>query len=58
MLAHDTQRRLRGLKSLVGNTPILAVEFLYRGEGRVLYAKADGAPTSRGQAPTGRIPFP
>jgi len=34
-------RRLRGLKSLIGNTPLLAINFRYRGEERVLYAKAE-----------------
>ena len=33
--------RFRGLKSLVGNTPLLAVDFRYRGRQRVLYAKAE-----------------
>ena len=37
------QRRssLSGLRSLVGNTPLLAIELAYRGEPRVLYAKAE-----------------
>ena len=34
-------RRIRGLKCLVGNTPLLALDFEYRGEKRVLYAKAE-----------------
>ena len=34
-------RRLAGLKSLIGNTPLLAVELVYRGERRVIYAKAE-----------------
>jgi len=34
-------RRLAGLRSLVGNTPLLAIELTYRGEQRVVYAKAE-----------------
>jgi len=33
--------RLRGLKHLVGNTPLLAIHFTFRGEQRVIYAKAE-----------------
>ena len=33
--------RLRRLSSLIGNTPLLAIEFLYRGEKRTIYAKAE-----------------
>jgi cysteine synthase len=35
------EQRLRGLGSLVGNTPLLAVEYVWRGERRVLYAKQE-----------------
>ena len=41
MLDQEIERRLRGLKSLVGNTPLLAVDFEYRGSPRTLYAKAE-----------------
>jgi cysteine synthase A len=34
-------RRLRGLGHLVGNTPLLVIDFAYRGEKRRLYAKAE-----------------
>ena len=34
-------RRLSDLGSLVGNTPLLAIEFRYKGADRVLYAKAE-----------------
>ena len=37
----SVKSRLAGLKSLVGNTPLLAVRFSYRGERRVIYAKAE-----------------
>lgn len=33
--------RLDSLHRLVGNTPMLAIEFLYRGQPRVLYAKQE-----------------
>jgi len=35
------ESRFKGLKRLVGNTPLLAVECLYRGEKRTIYAKAE-----------------
>ena len=35
--------RFRGLKNVTGNTPLLALRFRYRGEPRVLYAKAENA---------------
>jgi cysteine synthase A len=34
-------QRIEGLKSFVGNTPLLAIDFTYKGEKRVLYAKAE-----------------
>ncbi len=40
-LDRDVERRLLGLSRLVGNTPLLAIELRYRGERRVLYAKAE-----------------
>lgn len=33
--------RFRGLKNMVGNTPLLALHLLYRGEPRTIYAKAE-----------------
>jgi len=36
-----TERRIRGLKSLVGNTPLLAIDFTFRNEQRVIYTKAE-----------------
>lgn len=33
--------RVRGLKSLVGNTPLLAVDYTFRGRDHVLFAKAE-----------------
>lgn len=37
----DVHRRLSGIAHLVGNTPLLAVEFAFRGEERVVYAKPE-----------------
>jgi cysteine synthase A len=37
----DTATRIRGLASLVGNTPLLAIRLTFRGEERTLYAKAE-----------------
>ena len=37
----DIDLRLRGLSRLVGNTPLLAVDFRFRGDERTLYAKAE-----------------
>ena len=37
----DPSHRIRGLKSMVGNTPLLAIDLTYRGRRRVLYAKAE-----------------
>jgi len=36
-----TLSRFRGLGRMVGNTPMLAIEFTYRGEKRTLYAKSE-----------------
>jgi cysteine synthase A len=33
--------RFKGLARMVGNTPLLAIEFTYRGQPRVLYAKSE-----------------
>jgi cysteine synthase A len=37
----NIKRRIHGLRTMVGNTPLLAVDFKYRGEQHVLYAKAE-----------------
>jgi cysteine synthase A len=37
----EDQSRIRDLASLIGNTPLLAIEFRFRGEKRTLYAKAE-----------------
>jgi cysteine synthase A len=33
--------KIRGLSSLIGNTPLLELQFLYKGQKRVVYAKAE-----------------
>ena len=35
------KQRINGLSCLIGNTPLLAINFLYEGEERTLYAKAE-----------------
>ncbi|MBI9034858.1 MAG: PLP-dependent cysteine synthase family protein [Bacteroidales bacterium] len=37
----DTNNRIQGLSSLIGNTPLLAVRFKFKGEERTIYAKAE-----------------
>ncbi|MDR2804028.1 MAG: PLP-dependent cysteine synthase family protein [Dysgonamonadaceae bacterium] len=34
-------KRLLGLKSIIGNTPLLKINYQYRGKSRVIYAKAE-----------------
>lgn len=41
MDAIATDQRIRGLKSLIGNTPLLAIDYAFAGEQRTLYAKAE-----------------
>jgi cysteine synthase A len=36
-----TANRFKGLGRMVGNTPMLAIEFVFRGETRTLYAKSE-----------------
>ena len=38
---HDASARSRNLKHMIGNTPLLAIRYLYRGRERVIYAKAE-----------------
>lgn len=37
----EVKRRIQGLSSLIGNTPLLAVYFSYKGKDRVIYAKLE-----------------
>jgi cysteine synthase A len=41
MGSEDVSARVKGLSSLIGNTPLLALEFNYKGEPRIIYAKAE-----------------
>jgi cysteine synthase A len=34
-------KKFKGLRHLVGNTPLLAIQFLYKGKKRTLYAKSE-----------------
>ena len=40
-MTHDHQRRIRDLAPLIGNPPLLALDFKFRGEKRTIYAKAE-----------------
>jgi cysteine synthase len=40
-VTNDYPRRIRELASLIGNTPLLALEYTFRGEKRTIYAKAE-----------------
>jgi len=37
----ESARNIKGLSSLIGNTPLLAIEFDYKGSRRTIYAKAE-----------------
>ena len=41
MVNNDTLNRIHGLSSLSSNTPLLAVEFMYKDKKRIIYAKAE-----------------
>jgi len=38
---NDVSGRSRNLKHMIGNTPLLAIRYLYRGRERMIYAKAE-----------------
>ncbi|HKP37679.1 MAG TPA: PLP-dependent cysteine synthase family protein [Pyrinomonadaceae bacterium] len=40
-VAHQSPNRCQQLKHLIGNTPLLAIRFAFRGKERVIYAKAE-----------------
>jgi cysteine synthase A len=40
-MSDRTRERIRGLSPLIGNTPLLAIEFAFQGRTRTLYAKAE-----------------
>lgn len=41
MMSKAVTSKIKGLSSLIGNTPLLEIEFSYLGEKRILYAKAE-----------------
>lgn len=41
MFDRSIEKRIRDLTSLIGNTPLVEINFLYKGEERTLYAKAE-----------------
>jgi cysteine synthase A len=41
LLSEELDSRISGLSSLIGNTPLLCVEYRYKGKERCLYAKAE-----------------
>ena len=41
MTVSRPRKRIQGFKSLIGNTPLLEIGLQYRGEDRVIYAKAE-----------------
>jgi cysteine synthase A len=41
MVSEELLSRIRGLSSLIGNTPLLAIEYVHKGEKRTIYAKAE-----------------
>lgn len=41
MIENENQKRAHGLSSLIGNTPLLEIKFLFKGEKRTIYAKAE-----------------
>ena len=40
-MKNDYKRKIRGLWSLIGNTPLLEIEFMFKKKKRILYAKAE-----------------
>ncbi|MFZ4400449.1 MAG: PLP-dependent cysteine synthase family protein [Bacteroidales bacterium] len=40
-MTNENSRKVEGLSSLIGNTPILAIKFKYKGEERTIYAKSE-----------------
>jgi cysteine synthase len=40
-MEQSLKKRFKGLWKLIGNTPLLAIDFTYKGEKRVIYAKSE-----------------
>ena len=41
MMSKTVKNRVRGLSSLIGNTPLLKINFKYKNQNRIIYAKAE-----------------
>jgi len=41
LAGNGIQHRIHGLSSLIGNTPLLSIEFMFKGKRRTIYAKAE-----------------
>ncbi len=41
MSGHQLEQQLMGLRNMIGNTPLLAISLKYRGQNRVVFAKAE-----------------
>jgi hypothetical protein len=41
MIPKELLSRIRGLSSLIGNTPLLAIDYTFKGENRTIFAKAE-----------------
>jgi hypothetical protein len=41
ILGNSNKRQIRGATSLIGNTPLPAIEFMFRNQKRILYPKAE-----------------
>lgn len=41
MITNELSKRILGISSLIGNTPLLAIEFDFKGKRRTIYAKAE-----------------
>lgn len=42
-MSDNFTNRIQGLSSLIGNTPVLAIDFLYKGNKRTIFAKAENS---------------
>jgi cysteine synthase A len=41
VMNHPLPKKFKGLKHLIGNTPLLAIKFTYKGKQRTIYAKSE-----------------
>ncbi len=40
-MTDNSTKRIRGLSSLIGNTPLLAIDYKFKGKNKIIYAKAE-----------------